>query len=181
MKSSVWAVKEAMRRIRADPEAMRLLHLVAPGKEDLVIGLVAQGEYWWRQDDRLATPKRERDKSRDEIGKLAGKLAEALRETPWPGLALQEIQGRDGRPTPLADYLEWLASFAMDQDLDLKHLYPPGQSTTDHRQVMLRNIKDLCTRHDLLDPHPRRMELAMTLARAVLADPSIEEEVLRKV
>ncbi len=179
---AVMAVKRAMRRIRQDQEAMFLLNQVAPGQEARIISLVAHGEYWWRTDDRLDMAKRERMKDRDNIAKLAAQLASAIRESPWPGLSLQEVQRpQDERPMPLADYLDWLASFTAGQVLDQPHLYPPAQSTTNHRLVMLRHIKHTLNQHGLLVTHADSDALAAALARAVMEDEDIDEETLKKV
>ena len=180
--SAVRTVQEAMRRIRAHPEAMRLLSQIAPDRVDLIISLIAHGEYWYRNDQRPAMAKPQRDDSLKQIQTLARDLAAALRASPWPGLALQEVQRpQDDQPIPLADHLDWLSGFAAVQTLDHRHMYPPAASATNGRMAMLRHVKHTLRQNGMLPAgQPGIPALSLALARAVLKDETIDEEALKK-
>ena len=167
--------------IRRDGEAMDLLRASTADQGERLIWWIAEGACLWRGDKRFRQSKTERDASIERIAKAAAELAAALRETTWPGLGLQEVK-QPWKETPMAlpDYLDWLARFASEQQIDYGDHYPPGRSKTSYRDFMLRRIKTAVWDNGALVDLSHRPKLAAALARAALDDPGIDEETIKK-
>lgn len=167
--------------IRRDAEAMDLLRASTADHGERLIWWIAEGAFLWRWDKRFRQSKTERDASIERITQAAAELAAALRETAWPGLGLQEVKKPwKESPEALPDYLDWLAAFAREQQLDYPDHYPRGRSKTSERDFMLRRIKTAVWENGALVDLSHRPKLAAALARAVLDDPGIDEETIKK-
>lgn len=168
-------------RIRRDEKAMDLLRASTADHGERLIWWIAEGARLWRLDKRFRQSKTERDASIERIAKAAAELAAALRETTWPGLGLQEVK-QSWKETPMAlpDYLDWLGRFASEQQLDYGDHYPPARSKTSYWDFMLRRIKTAVRENGALVDQRRTDKLAAAIARAVLDDPGIDEETIKK-
>ena len=178
-KKAMDAVNQTAAIIRKDKKLVELIRAIAMDQADLLIDRVARGEYFWRIDERFRQPKEERDKSVERVAAAAAELAAALRETTWPWLKNQAIApSHGGELVALSDHLDWMASFASRQPIDFADRYPPAQSKTSYRDFMLRHIKSVV--RDVLKNRRRLDILAAAIARAVLDDPGIDEETIKK-
>lgn len=171
--------------IRNDQEVMDLLQARA-GKEpwltDSIIKEIAHGEVKWRIDGRLRQEKQDRRQSTEDIARAASELAAALRDTYWPQFRYISIRlsVELSSSIDLTDYLDYLAERAKEAQVEDPQHYPPAQSKTSYRDFMLRHIKATVRSKRYVRDQRRTDKLAAAIARAVLDDPGIDEETIKK-